>query len=60
VVAPRYYGAGALPVLLERATAIQPVGPPVLAALCVVFLALTAALLVALWAALAPRAAATP
>jgi hypothetical protein len=51
VIAPRYYGAGGLLVLLERATVLQPVGAATLVALCGALLATTALLLVALWGA---------
>ena len=54
VVVPRYYGIGDLVTLLERATVLQPLGPTALLVMLTAFMAVTAALLAALWRAL-PR-----
>lgn len=50
-IAPRYYGAGSLLVLLRRATILQPVGHVTLLATCALLAVLAGALLAALWGA---------
>ena len=56
VVAPRYYGAGDLLTLLERATVLQPVSLTVLLVILAALVALTGALVAALWGAFAQQA----
>jgi len=48
VILPRYYGPGSLPVLLERATVLQPVTVATLVPICGAYAVLTAALVLAL------------
>jgi GT2 family glycosyltransferase/4-amino-4-deoxy-L-arabinose transferase-like glycosyltransferase len=50
-IAPRYYGTGALPELLRRATVLQPVGYVTLLVTCALWAVLVGALLAALWGA---------
>lgn len=52
VVAPRYYGVGGLLLLLDRATALQPVSSSLLIGMCLLLAGLSCAHLGSLWKAL--------